>query len=113
MDYKNEICPVCGEPFKNDDDIVVCPDCGTPYHRECWKKVGYCTFRDRHAEGFVWQPSVKEETPEEQAQINEHQNDGQDQQPIQPVFMKTPLKKILKIFCFRVWRQIRAMNLTA
>lgn len=89
MDYKNEICPVCGEPFKNDDDIVVCPDCGTPYHRECWKKVGYCTFRDRHAEGFVWQPSVKEETPEEQAQINEPQNDGQEQQPIQPVFMKT------------------------
>ena len=89
MDYKNEICPVCGEPFKNDDDIVVCPDCGTPYHRECWKKVGYCTFRDRHAEGFVWQPSVKEEIPEEQAQIREPQNDGQEQQPIQPVFMKT------------------------
>lgn len=89
MDYKNEICPVCGEPFKNDDDIVVCPDCGTPYHRECWKKVGYCTFRDRHAEGFVWQPSVKEESAEESVQINEHQNDGQEQQPIQPVFMKT------------------------
>ena len=89
MDYKNEICPVCGEPFKNDDDIVVCPDCGTPYHRECWKKVGYCTFRDRHAEGFVWQPSVKEEKAEEPVQINEPQNNGQEQQPIQPVFMKT------------------------
>lgn len=88
MDYKNEICPVCGEPFKNDDDIVVCPDCGTPYHRECWKKVGFCTFRDRHAEGFTWQPSAAEKA-EEPSETPEFQNDGREQNPTQPVFIKT------------------------
>ena len=28
--YIGNTCPVCGEKFKDDDDVVVCPDCGTP-----------------------------------------------------------------------------------
>lgn len=85
MDYENEICPVCGEPFKSGDDIVVCPDCGAPYHRDCWKKTGYCTFRDRHAEDFAWQPTVKKE-PEAQKEERVAQSNGSE--PARPVFIK-------------------------
>lgn len=63
--YTNEKCPVCGESFTAEDDIVVCPLCGTPHHRECYKKNGECGNSDRHSEGFVWQPE-NEPTPAEQ-----------------------------------------------
>ncbi len=63
--YTNEKCPVCGENFAAEDDIVVCPLCGTPHHRECYKKNGECGNSDRHSEGFVWQPEA-EPTPAEQ-----------------------------------------------
>lgn len=42
MDIKKYICPVCNNPFNQDDDAVFCPECGTPHHRECWKKNGRC-----------------------------------------------------------------------
>ena len=50
-DYTNLNCPVCGEQFKEDDDIVVCPICGTPHHRECFKKEGKCANQSWHSEG--------------------------------------------------------------
>lgn len=28
MNYKGVSCPVCGQEFKEGDDIVVCPECG-------------------------------------------------------------------------------------
>lgn len=61
--FTNEKCPVCGENFAAEDDIVVCPLCGAPHHRDCYKKNGECAHSDRHNEGFVWQP---ENTPEQQ-----------------------------------------------
>lgn len=63
--YTNEKCPVCGESFTAEDDIVVCPLCGTPHHRDCYKKNGECGNSDRHSEGFVWQPE-NEPAPAEQ-----------------------------------------------
>ena len=56
FNYKNQTCPVCGETFKENDDIVVCPDCGTPYHRRCWAKNGGCVNADKHGTGFEWKP---------------------------------------------------------
>ena len=41
MKYENETCPVCGEKFTADSDVVVCPDCGTPHHRECYLRKKY------------------------------------------------------------------------
>lgn len=60
MDYTKDNCPVCGELFKEDDDIVVCPVCGTPHHRECYNKEKHCYFEDRHKAGFDFSRVHKE-----------------------------------------------------
>lgn len=51
--FIGEKCPVCHRIFLEDDDIVVCPQCGAPYHRECYKHVGKCEFKDKHG-SFEW-----------------------------------------------------------
>jgi hypothetical protein len=54
-DYTGVSCSVCRKAFEPGDDIVVCPDCGAPYHRACYEATGHCVFREKHAEGFVWE----------------------------------------------------------
>ena len=51
--YVDEKCPVCSEPFREEDDIVICPECGAPYHRDCYKEQGSCIYEDRHGE-YEW-----------------------------------------------------------
>ena len=68
MTYENNHCPVCGQIFSAEDDVVFCPDCGTPHHRECWKQNGACAFADKHAQGYVWQSTVQPEEPEQARQ---------------------------------------------
>ena len=46
--YDNQKCPVCGELFKEGDDVVTCPICGTPHHRSCYKKLGTCANESLH-----------------------------------------------------------------
>lgn len=58
-------CPICQQPFHEDDDIVVCPECGAPYHRDCYKEQGGCVFADRHAPDFEWKPVPAQKTPSE------------------------------------------------
>lgn len=65
--YIGNTCPVCEQPFRDGDDVVVCPDCGTPYHRECWKKIGVCLHQAEHAAGFEWKPDVPEDDVPEEA----------------------------------------------
>ncbi len=48
MDFTKYSCPLCGQNFKDTDDVVVCPDCGTPHHRECWFNNGKCVNTDKH-----------------------------------------------------------------
>lgn len=60
--YTGNQCPVCGQKFRDGEDVVVCPDCGTPYHRACWQKVGACVHQAEHAAGFEWKP---DNAPEE------------------------------------------------
>lgn len=50
--YIDELCPVCGRPFCDGDDIVTCPVCGTPHHRECYNKIGHCRNDALHESGF-------------------------------------------------------------
>lgn len=64
--YIGNTCPVCGEKFKDGDDVVVCPDCGTPYHRECWQKTGVCLYQAEHAAGFEWHPEPVEDSADAQ-----------------------------------------------
>lgn len=54
MNYIGLKCGICGEEFKDGDDVVVCPDCGTPMHRACYKENNCCPNEDKHAEGFVF-----------------------------------------------------------
>ena len=54
MRYKDIICSVCGQPFGEDDDVVVCPVCGTPHHRACWIRDGRCANEALHDQGFEW-----------------------------------------------------------
>ena len=57
MNYFNQPCPVCGQIFKDGDDIVVCPECATPHHRECWLNNGQCINDALHGTDFVWSAS--------------------------------------------------------
>lgn len=61
MRYINEKCPVCGEVFTENDEVVVCPECATPHHRECYNSLGSCKNAELHESGFVWQSEVKKE----------------------------------------------------
>lgn len=54
MQYTGANCPVCGQSFKDGDDIVVCPVCGTPHHRDCFNGLGGCKNAERHKDGYVW-----------------------------------------------------------
>ena len=54
MTYTGANCPVCGQKFTDQDDVVVCPDCGTPYHRACYKEKGRCIMDELHESGKEW-----------------------------------------------------------
>ena len=73
IDYKGVNCPVCGDPFIKDDDIVVCPQCGAPYHRDCYHKEGQCVFQDLHDEGKEWVPPAPPQAPEASTEIKDQE----------------------------------------
>lgn len=60
MRYTGETCPICGQSFTEDADVVVCPDCGTPHHRECYQKNAACANAQRHGTDFSWSPQHPE-----------------------------------------------------
>lgn len=81
MNYIGLKCGICGEDFKEDDDVVVCPDCGTPMHRTCYSLEKKCPNRDKHEEGFVFDGFEKikdaaqgntKETPKAPVSINKN-----------------------------------------
>ena len=63
MKYNGNICNGCGQPFTDEDDVVVCPECGTPQHRECYDKENKCVCAHLHGEDYVWQGIVHKEAP--------------------------------------------------
>lgn len=58
-DYTGIKCPVCGNAFTENDDVVVCPECGAPYHRHCYNEKGECIFQELHEKGETWQQPVE------------------------------------------------------
>ncbi len=52
--YQGFSCPVCDQPFSENDDVVVCPACGAPHHRSCWKQEGHCHFEQTHGTSQQW-----------------------------------------------------------
>ncbi len=57
-DYTNTVCPVCGQAFSPEDDVVVCPLCGAPHHRACYKRNGRCAYAADHGTPRQWTPPV-------------------------------------------------------
>lgn len=77
MRYENEKCPVCGEVFNENDEIVVCPDCATPQHKNCYNEQGRCANEHLHGEGYVWQKTEQpkpQEKPEPEAVGNKQED---------------------------------------
>ncbi|MGI6264135.1 MAG: RING finger protein [Acutalibacteraceae bacterium] len=52
--YEGFVCPVCGKPLRDSEDIVACPDCGAPHHRACWQQEGRCHFAADHGTDRQW-----------------------------------------------------------
>ena len=81
--YTRDLCPVCNENFKPEDDIVVCPLCGTPHHRDCYKKNGECAHSEKHSEGYRWEStpiapiSAPENTENSAPPFNPYANQGE------------------------------------
>lgn len=67
--YTGKTCIVCGEKFKDGDDIVVCPECGTPYHRECYNKYGKCINTKLHEEHKSWSEDNREKQTDDAESI--------------------------------------------
>ena len=63
--YIGSKCPICHEPLKEEDDVVVCPICGAPYHRACYEKAGACIFPDLHETGKNYEPEFPKTAAEE------------------------------------------------
>lgn len=74
MDVTNFICPVCKNPFNQEDDTVFCPECGTPHHRECWKKNGKCFNEALHGSQGIEEtfknPEATIEFPKQENPVN-------------------------------------------
>lgn len=71
LDYVGIKCPVCQEPFREQDDIVVCPECGAPYHRACYAKAGTCLFTEElHGSGLDWEPQLPPEENEDAEEVS-------------------------------------------
>lgn len=66
--YDNTKCPVCGELFKDGDDVVTCPICGTPHHRECYKSLGTCANAKMHGNDYSFKKG------EEKSALNNDEN---------------------------------------
>lgn len=66
--FENLSCPVCGQTFQPQDDIVVCPVCGTPHHRECYQKLGHCAHLDWHAQGKRFEAGGRSDQTREKQQ---------------------------------------------
>lgn len=73
LDYTGVKCPVCGVPFRKDNDIVVCPECGAPYHRECYQNKGACIFGELHEKGEEWAPPPPPAPPSSSAEIKDRE----------------------------------------
>lgn len=75
--YENMRCPVCGQPFKPEDDVVVCPVCGLPHHRSCWQKEGHCHLAHLHGTPAQW--SRETAVSAENAAPEDGRSDGGEQ----------------------------------
>ena len=71
-------CPVCGQLFTENDDIVACPQCGAPHHRSCWQQEGHCHFDDRHCAGFRWE---REDAPAPVGQEKDDEYGDEEESP--------------------------------
>ena len=75
--YDNTKCPVCGELFKDGDDVVTCPICGTPHHRECYKSLGTCANAKMHNNDYSFKKG-NEKVESNSSSTSEEQKNEQE-----------------------------------
>lgn len=75
--FENDKCPVCGELFKEGEDIVVCPECGTPHHRDCYNKTNRCANKKLHNTDFKFERSADAEQPAQEEPVK-----AEEKQPL-------------------------------
>ncbi len=46
----DEVCDICGRPFKEDDEKVFCPDCGAAMHKLCYSMTHRCPHENEHSD---------------------------------------------------------------
>ncbi len=83
MELTNFFCPVCGNDFNEDDDVVFCPECGTPHHRACWTKNGRCINENLHGSDdnidVTYTKTKTERVKTPKVEIMPAQGDNQDE----------------------------------
>ena len=66
--FKNLECAFCKAKFIDETDVVFCPDCGAPYHKECYKSLGKCLYKDKHGTDETYK-APKEENDVKQLKL--------------------------------------------
>lgn len=98
--YENDNCPVCGESFKEGDDIIACPECGTPHHRVCYNKTNTCANARMHGTYFSFQQSDEKRRPEDDDSIlynDEKPKEKSDKLVISLIFLAVAVVAVLFI----------------
>lgn len=98
--YENDKCPVCGECFKEGDDIIACPECGTPHHRVCYNKTNTCANARMHGTYFSFQQSDEKRRPEDDDSIlynDEKPKEKSDKLVISLIFLAVAVVAVLFI----------------
>lgn len=77
MEFNQYKCPVCNQPFKSGDDVVVCPDCGAPHHRKCYEQEGHCFYENKHSEDFSFEQEYNENSRNNDNNESQNSVDGE------------------------------------
>lgn len=51
-DNSPKLCPYCGRPLGEKDNVIYCSKCGVPYHAACWYANKGCKYHDGYGRPY-------------------------------------------------------------